>query len=836
MPTAEKKSVSTAPATRWFRQQRWTVFAFQRQTWQAMLRGRSGLVHASTGSGKTYAVWWGALMRARQRQPDQSKLRPPLSILWLTPMRALATDTVKSLAQPLSTFDPQWDVVLRTGDTSSAERARQNRRPPFAMVTTPESLTLMLSQADSAARLSGIHTVIVDEWHELLGNKRGTQVQLALARLQRLKTLQGLQGSSAQLSVWGLSATLGNLSEAIKVLCQPVCGPENLPVLIQGGRRKKIRVDTLLPKEAGRFPWGGHLGMAMRDPVIAEIERSSNTLVFCNTRSQAELWYQAIIEARPEWAGLIALHHGSLDRKVRNWVEDGLKDGSLKAVVCTASLDLGVDFSPVERVLQIGSAKGVARLLQRAGRAGHAPGGVSRVTLVPTNALELIESAAAQDAIAAEQIEARDIPVAPLDVLVQHLVTVALGTGFVAAELLAELKTCYAYQDLTEQQFQWAMDFVTRGGPSLYAYPEYSRLQIDSENVYRVPDKQIARRHRMSIGTIVSDSAMAVRYLSGGRIGTVEESFISRLNKGDCFLFNGKLLELIRTHEMTAYVRRAKGRRAAVPRWGGGSMPLSSELSAAVLQRVTEASRGVFGGPEMRLIRPLLRTQQQWSALPDPRHFLIEHYRSREGQHVFMYPFAGRHVHIGLASLIAWRLSKRNPATFSIAVNDYGIELLSHQTVDWTPLRDGRVLDADNLLSDVLSSLNSGELAQRRFREIARIAGLVFQGFPGAPRATRQLQASTQLFFEVFRAHDPDNMLLGQAEREVLERELEIRRLTETLTRLRQCKARWIDIERPTPLAFPLMVERLREKLSTEKLSDRIARIVADLERQADAG
>ncbi|MGB7183482.1 MAG: DNA ligase-associated DEXH box helicase, partial [Burkholderiaceae bacterium] len=275
---------------------------------------------------------------------------------------------------------------------------------------------------------------------------------------------------------------------------------------------------------------------------------------------------------------------------------------------------------------------------------------------------------------------------------------------------------------------------------------------------------------------------------------------------------------------------------AAVPRWGGGSMPLSSELSAAVLQRVTEASRGVFGGPEMRLIRPLLRTQQQWSALPDPRHFLIEHYRSREGQHVFMYPFAGRHVHIGLASLIAWRLSKRNPATFSIAVNDYGIELLSHQTVDWTPLRDGRVLDADNLLSDVSSSLNSGELAQRRFREIARIAGLVFQGFPGAPRATRQLQASTQLFFEVFRAHDPDNMLLGQAEREVLERELEIRRLNETLTRLRQCKPRWIDIERPTPLAFPLMVERLREKLSTEKLSDRIARIVADLERQADAG
>jgi ATP-dependent Lhr-like helicase len=693
------------------------------------------------------------------------------------------------------------------------------------MVTTPESLMLMLSQPDSENRLSSVHTVIVDEWHELMGNKRGTQVQLALARLKRF---------NPNLAVWGLSATLGNLQQAMDVLCEPVVESAAQARLGQGGKLKKIRLDTLLPKQTGRFPWGGHLGMAMRDPVIAEIERSENTLVFCNTRSQAELWYQAIIDMRPDWAGLVALHHGSLDRKVRNWVEDGLKNGTLKAVISTASLDLGVDFSPVERVLQVGSPKGVARLLQRAGRAGHGPGRVSRVTLVPTNALELVESAAAQDAIAARRIEAREMPLAPLDVLVQHLVTMALGTGFQAEDMLAELRTTAAYASLSDAQFQWALDFVCRGGPSLTAYPEYSRVQVDDKGVYRVVDRQIARRHRMSIGTIVSDSAMLVRYLSGGRIGTVEESFISRLNKGDCFLFNGKLLELIRTHEMTAYVRRATGKRAAVPRWGGGTMPLSSELSDAVLNRITEAGQGQFRGTEMKLIQPLLHTQQAWSALPEPGRLLVEHLRSREGDHVFVHAFAGRHVHIGLASLLAWRLSRNNPATFSISVNDYGFELLASRPFDWEALRSGSVLQPGELLDAVLASLNSGELAQRRFREIARIAGLVFQGYPGAPRSTRQLQASTQLFFEVFRAHDPDNLLLDQAEREVLQRELEIGRLQATLQRLSTSEICWMELSRPTPLAFPLMVERLREKLSTEKLSDRIARIVTELEAQAD--
>jgi ATP-dependent Lhr-like helicase len=811
-----------------FARRGWTPFAFQREVWEATARGESGLLHATTGAGKTYAVWFAALSAAlaeRAAAPRVDARRwshAGPKLLWITPMRALASDTTRALAAPPPELGLDWQVGLRTGDTASAERARQDRKLPDALVTTPESLSLMLSRADSPERLGRVAMVVVDEWHELLGSKRGVQVQLALARLRRL---------NPALVVWGLSATLGNLSEAMDVLLARPGGR-----LVQGVLPKTLVVDTLLPPSTERFPWGGHLGTRMLEPVVAEIERSASTLVFTNTRSQAELWYQALLDARPDWAGLIALHHGSLDRTVRDWVEAGLKDGRLKAVVCTSSLDLGVDFSPVERVLQVGSPKGVARLMQRAGRSGHSPGRPSRVTLVPTHALELVEGAAARDAVAARTIEPRDAPVRPLDVLVQHVVTIAAGTGFVPDALRDEVRGCHAYRTLTDDEWAWVLDFVVRGGRSLTAYPEYRRVVPDDEGVHRVPDRAVVRRHRMSIGTIVADATMSVKYQTGGTIGTVEEGFVSRLARGDCFLFAGRLLELVRVHEMTAYVKRATGRRAAVPRWNGGKMPLSSEMADAVLARLAQAARGVFDGPEMRMAEPLLRLQAQWSRLPAPDVLLAERLRSREGHHLFLYPFAGRHVHLGLASLLAWRVSRTVPATFSVAVNDYGLELLAPEPVDWSGLADGTLLADGDLAHDVLASLNSGELALRRFREIARISGLVFQGFPGAPKSSRQLQASSGLFYEVFRQHDADNLLLGQAQREVLEQELDLGRLRATLARLRARRLVEVRLERPGPFAFPLLIERLREQVSTEKLADRVERMVRELERAAGLG
>lgn len=803
------------PGSAWMLGRGWKPFAFQRQVWRAIAQGRSGLLHATTGAGKTYAVWLGALDELLRRHPP-GRTAEPLRALWITPMRALASDTTRALHEPLRELAPGWTLGQRTGDTAAAERARQDRRWPTALVTTPESLSLMLTREHARAELQSVGFVVVDEWHELIGSKRGVQVQLALARLRCW---------NPRLVTWGLSATLGNLEQAMAVLCGEADRPA--PALVRGRIDKKLVIDTLIPREPGQYSWAGHLGAQMQQPVAEEIARAGgSTLVFTNVRSQAEAWYQLLLQARPDWAGEIALHHGSLDRASREWVEAGLKQGTLRAVVATSSLDLGVDFLPVERVLQIGSAKGVARILQRAGRSGHAPGRASRLTLVPTHTLEIVEAAAARCAAYAGRVESRASPAKPLDVLVQHLVTVALGGGFAADELYAEVRRAWAYRELTRAEFDWALAFCARGGESLSAYPDYHRIAQDERGLWRVPDAGIARRHRLSVGTIVSDAAMQVKYLSGGTLGTIEEGFIARLRKGDCFYFAGRLLEFVRVREMVAYVRRAERHRGPVPTWMGSKMALSAELADAVLEMLQVAAEGRYPHPELRAARPLLELQARLSRIPTPGMLLLESLQSREGQHLYVHAFAGRHVHLGLASLLAWRLARERPNTFSLSVNDYGLELVSAEPFDIAAALDGRLFATGELLHDVLASLNASELAQRRFREIARVAGLVFTGYPGQPRSLRQLQASSGLFYEVFRKYDRGNLLLSQAEQEVLGQELEIARLRATLEKIRSLRIEHVVLRQPSPLSLPLMVERFRERLTTEQLSARLDRIL----------
>lgn len=812
---------ATDLAKAWFAKRGWKPFAFQRRVWAAVKRGESGLLHASTGAGKTYAVWLAALQAFKAQA--QGRQAAPLQVVWVTPMRALAADTARALQMPLDDLGLPWSVGVRSGDTGSAERARQARRLPSVLVTTPESLTLLLTRAQAREDFATLRLVVVDEWHELLGNKRGVQLQLALARLRHWHP---------GLPTWGLSATLGNLQHALDVLL-PQGG-----LLVQGRQDKPLLVDTLLPTAIERFPWAGHMGLKMLDQVSQEIDASTSCLVFTNTRAQAELWYQALLDARPDWAGLIALHHASLARDTRDWVERSLKQGSLKAVVCTSSLDLGVDFLPVERVLQIGSAKGIARLVQRAGRSGHAPGRRSRVTLVPTHSLELVEAAAARQALAAGRIEARHSPRLCMDVLVQHLVSMALGSGFYPEQLLAEVRSTWAFRELRDSQWQWALGFVCHGGSSLSAYPDYQRVERQADGTYRVASERLARRHRMSIGTIVSDASLQLKYWSkggGGKaLGSIEEAFIARLRPGDTLVFAGRVLELVRVENMTAYVRRSTARKAAVARWNGGRMPLSSELADALVEQLGAASQGHFQSPEMRAVRPLLTLQVQWSALPTPGTLLAETLKSRQGWHLFLYPFAGRMANLGLANLIAWRVSRVQPLSVSIAVNDYGFELLSPGNVDWATHLP-QALGTEHLLDDVLASLNAGEMALRRFREIAQIAGLVFGGYPAAQKSLRQIQASSGLFYEVFRKHDAGNLLLAQARDEVLNEELEIGRLHRQLLKMRQLRLQLRQLERPGPLAFALLVEGMRETLSTEKLADRIARMVTELNSAADA-
>ncbi len=804
------------PAREWFAEQGWTAFPFQEEAWTAFARGQSGLVHAPTGMGKTYAAWMGPLLSGPAGTADSP---PPLAVLWITPLRALATDTGLALTRAAQHLRPHWSVGVRTGDTAAGLRAAQDRRLPTALVTTPESLTVLLSRADWGDRFRHLSAIVVDEWHELMSTKRGVQVELALARLRTLHR---------QLPTWGLSATLGNLDQALACLL----GPGRTGRLIRGLAAKEVRIDSVLPSTLERFPWAGHLGLRLLPEVVAAIERAQTTLVFTNVRSQCESWYQALLEARPDWAGQIALHHGSLERETRDWVEDGIRKRRLKAVVCTSSLDLGVDFAPVDQVLQIGSPKGVARLLQRAGRSGHQPGAVSRVLVVPTHALELVEAAAARAAGRTGEVESRAPLDRPLDVLTQHLVTCALGGGFRADALLREVRGTLAYRDLTDTEWQWALDFVVRGG-SLQAYPEYRKVVADDSGVYRVPDQQVARRHRMSIGTIVSESAVTVQFQNGRRLGFVEESFVARLAPGDCFVFAGRVLELVRVREMTAWVRPAPPRAALVPRWDGGKMPLSTRLATATRALIAQARAGRFESPELRLVAPLLELQARWSALPAMKEWLIESVALREGHHLFFYPFEGRLAHLGLATLFSYRLGRREPQTFTLTVNDYGFGLVSRRPVPLTVRELGRLLAAPDVERDILAGLNAAELGRRQFREIARVAGLVFQGYPGQPKTNRQLQASSGLLYDVFAEYDPGNLLLRQTEQEVLGRQLEGSRLHAALARLRATPAVIRRPARPTPFSFPLMVEIFREKLSTEELTARVERMVRDLEAAA---
>lgn len=832
-PSSRRRAADAQePILELFAERGWQPFPFQLEAWEAYRAGHSGLIHAATGTGKTLAAWLGPILEWLAENPDRAswkpKSPPPLRVLWITPLKALAADTAGALSFAAADLGLPWTIATRTGDTKSSARQKQAKRLPTALVTTPESLTLLLTHPDTRERFADLRAVVVDEWHELLASKRGVQLELALARLRRWRP---------HLRTWGLSATLGNLPEALSALTGTPGGAEGVPPprLIEGHVPKSVTIDAVLPPQVERFPWAGHLGLQLLPQVVAAVEEGRSALVFTNTRAQTEQWFQAILDARPDWAGEIALHHGSLDRRVRDFVENGLRAGTFRCVVATSSLDLGVDFSPVDRVIQIGSPKGVARLLQRAGRSGHQPGVPSRVTCVPTHVLELIEVAAARAAALAGRIESRPPLGKPLDVLAQHLVTVALGGGFAPAEMLAEVRSAYAYRGLSDKEWEWVLDFLVRGGDALRAYPEYRRVVPGEDGVHHVVDAQIARRHRMAVGTIVGEASIEVRFLRGGALGSLDESFLSRLKPGECFLFAGRLLKLVRLEGMTAWVRKASGEKAVVPRWPGGRMPLSTELSAAVRGQLDQELAGEARDPEMEAVRPVLDLQRKWSALPAADELLVERVKTREGHHLFVYPFEGRAVHEGLAALLAFRLARHAPITFTIAVNDYGLELLSPSPAPLAEALAAGLFDTTHLAEDVLASLNATELAKRAFREIARVAGLVFPGFPGQGRSTKQIQASSGLFFEVFRDYDPGNLLLHQARREVLERQLEESRLKAALDRLGQAKLLITEPRKPTPLAFPLLVVRMREAVSSEKLGDRIRRMQADLERAAEA-
>ncbi len=868
----------------WLATQDLQPFAFQVETWQHILNGKSGLVNAPTGCGKTYSVFLGSIIQFINENPEtyQTKKNNKLQLLWLTPLRALAKDIGRAMQAVITQLGMQWKIGIRNGDTDVSEREKQKRNMPEVLIITPESLHLLLAQKNYPEFFKTLRIIAVDEWHELLGSKRGVQVELAISRIVGSqqsavsnrqfadKPLAESFGQTAncqlsavncQLSLWGISATIGNLQEAKEVLLAPLSSMPNYneSKIVVANLNKQTEVYSIIPDEIEKYPWAGHLGIKLAHKIVEVIEQSNTTLIFINTRGMSERWYQTLLDIAPQLSGAIALHHGSIDQALRFWVEESLHTKKLKAVVCTASLDLGVDFRPVDTVVQVGSPKGVSRFLQRAGRSGHSPGDTSKIYFLPTHSLELVEAAALKRAIKNKIIEGRQPMVLCFDVLVQYLCTLSIGEGFKADEIFNEIKSTHCFAHITNDEWQQVLHHITTGGKALQQYDEYKKVEKGEDEVYRMKSRRFAMRHRMHIGTIVSDAMLKVKFMRGGYIGLIEEYFITRLEPGDVFTLAGRNLELVMIKDMTVMVRSSSNKKSIVPSWMGGRMSLTANLGHVLRQTFSSISttpsspsalgnasgevasplspdksgwRGAGGEVELKCLEPLFQLQKELSHIPAENELLIEQIEDKDGWHLLVYPFEGRQVHEAMSAILAHRIGQIIPITFSIAMSDYGFELLSDKPI---PVDDSNVHElftTNNLVADIQKSVNSVEMAARKFRDIAVIGGLIFQGYPGEQKKARHLQASASLLFKVFSEYDPNNILLRQAYHEVFEQQMEEQRLRSALQRIQQNRIVLMYPQRLTPLSFPIIVDGLsRYNLSSERLEDRIRRMQKQLEK-----
>ena len=807
-------------ADQWFKSMAWVPLPFQYETWEAFNHGKSGMVNAPTGSGKTYSILVAAFIEYINSYPDNNKTsgKEGLQLIWVTPIKALAKEILLSCDKAILGMNLPWKAEIRTGDTTIKDRKSQTKNPPQILITTPESLHVILATDGYSKILNTVKTIVVDEWHELIGSKRGVQTELVVSKFFSL---------NPKIKIWGISATIGNMPEAIDVLLSVV--PTENRALIIADMTKTIALHSVIPDEIERYPWAGHLGLKLADKVLHILNGSKTSLIFTNTRAQCEIWYQKLLEMDPDLAGQIAMHHGSISKEIREWVEEALYEGKIKAVVCTSSLDLGVDFRPVETIIQIGSPKGVSRFIQRAGRSGHQPGASSHIWFVPTHALELVEAAGLRLAMAQNKIEDRVPYIRSFDVLIQYLMTLAVSEGFYPDQVFHEIKKTFCFASTTHEEWRQILNYLLMGGDSLKAYDEYKKVEITGDGKYIVQDKRKALKHKLSIGTIVSDAMINIKLLKGSRLGVIEEWFVSQLSPGDVFWFAGRALELVRIKDMTAQVRPSQSKTGKIPSYMGGRMPLSSQMSEVLKEKIYSFVEQKITDKEIEVLIPLFEMQMLRSTIPKRDEFLVEYFESKDGFHLLMYPFEGRNVHEGMAALIAKRLSMIQPISFSIAMNDLGFELLSDQPLDVEMLINRDLFTTKNLASDILSSINNVEMAKRKFRDIARISGLIFTGFPGKQKKERHLQASSQLIFEVFREYEPDNLLYLQTYDEVMTFQLEESRMRKSLNKITDSH---ILISRPTkatPFSFPIIVDRLREKLTSEKLEARIKKMTAEL-------
>jgi len=806
-PQAEPAGTALAslPATfaAWFTGRGWTPRPHQLQMLKTVNAGRSALLTAPTGGGKTLAGFLPALVELAALPAERA---PALHTLYISPLKALAVDIRRNLELPLEEMDLAVRVETRTGDTPQARRKRQRDRPPDILLTTPEQLALLLSYRDADSFFRRLRLVVVDELHALAGSKRGDLLALGLARLRR---------SSPGLRTVGLSATVADPPALARYL-----DGDGEAVLIDGGPgpRPEIRVQA----SRVRVPWSGHMTRHALPEIYDEIRRNRTTLVFVNTRAQAEVVFQALWRINDDNLA-IALHHGSLSPEQRRKVEAAMIRGDLRAVVCTSTLDLGIDWGAVDLVIQVGAPKGLSRLVQRIGRANHRLDEPSRALLVPSNRFEVLECEAAAAAVHDGELDGDPPRRGGLDVLAQHLLGVACAAAFDADDMYAEVRSAAPYAELGREDFDRVVDFVATGGYALRRYERYHRLKRDDDGRLTVASPVVARQFRMNVGTIVAEPMIQVRLGRGRRLGEVEEWFIDQLAPGDTFLFAGEVLRFQGLRETTAIVSRAAGEDPMVPSYYGGKFPLSTYLAQRVREVLAEPAR------QQRLpaqVREWLRLQRWRSVLPQAGELLVETFPRGGKQYMVCYPFEGRLAHQTLGMLLTRRMERAGLKPLGFVASEYALAVWS-----LTPVTDpAPLMGADMLGDDLEEWLNESSLMKRTFRAVATIAGLIERRHPGQEKTGRQMTASSDLIYDVLRQYEPDHVLLRATWDDAATGLLDIRRLADMLTRV-QGRIRHVPLERVSPLAVPLMLEIGKEPVygeANESLLEEAAEALID--------
>lgn len=767
------------PFAGWFAGRGWRPHQHQLDMLEAARRGQSALLVAPTGGGKTLAGFLPSLI-ALAGAPQ-----PGLHTLYISPLKALAVDVHRNLEIPISEMSLDIRAESRTGDTPQSKRLRQRRDPPHILMTTPESLALLLSYDDAARLFAGLTCVIVDEIHALAGNKRGDLLSLGLARLSNL---------AEKARFVGLSATVAEPERLARWLSP---GPVRR---ITGAAAAEPEISILVPE--GPMPWSGHSGLHAIGSVYQAIKQAGTTIVFVNTRAFAELIFQALWRVNDDNLK-IALHHGSLDRQQRRKVEAAMARGEIDAVVATSSLDLGVDWGAVDLVIQVGAPKGASRLIQRVGRANHRLDEPSRAILVPANRFEVIESQAAIEAAAAGDLDDESRTAGGLDVLAQHILGTGCSAPFEADALYREVTTAAPYMALTRRDFDDALGFVVDGGYVLAGYERWKRLVRDDAGRYGVASKKVAHQYRMNVGTIVETEMLNVRFRRGRNLGRIEEHFLQALVPGDTFAFAGRVLAFEGIQDMTAIVSPASDSDPKVPVYAGGRLPLTTKLSRRV--------RAILADPEAwralpSQVREWLGFQAWRSELPGPEGLLVETFPRGEKQFLVAYGFAGRNAHQTLGMLLTKRMERAGYQPLGFVATDYAIAVWS--------LKEARevdgLFDEDMLGDDLEAWMAESTMLKRTFRNVAVIAGLIERRYPGLRKSGRQVTFSSDLIYDVLRNHQPDHILLRATRADAGEGLTDLRRLAGLLSEI-QGRISHRRLERISPLAVPILLEVGRE-------------------------